>query len=70
MRITIDIDEKKLRSIQKVTGENKMSPAIAMALDEYLLQKQRDAFLSKVEEGKVDYSASNEDVERMAHPEI
>lgn len=70
MRITIDIDEKKLRSIQKVTGEKKMSPAIAMALDEYLLQKQRDAFLSKVEEGKVDYSASNEDVERMAHPEI
>ncbi len=70
MRITIDIDENKLRSIQKWTGEKKMSPAIAIALDEYLLQKQREAFLAKVEEGEVDYSASNDEVERLAHPEI
>jgi hypothetical protein len=66
MRITIEIEEKKLRSILKYTGQRKKSPAVATALDEYLDQKKRQAFVAKVMEGGTDYRASNDEVETLA----
>lgn len=69
MRITVDIDEKKLSTILKWTGQKKKSPALAMALDEFLEHKQRQAFLSKVLAGKTDYETSNEEIEALAHQE-
>ena len=69
MRITVDIDETKMGSILKLTRQKKKSPALAMALDEFLEFKRRQAFLSKVAAGKTDYQSSNEEIETLAHQE-
>ncbi len=65
MRITIDIEEKKLESILKLTGQAKKSPAVAQALDEFLQARAREAFLAKVMAGKTDYAMSNDEVEAL-----
>ena len=41
MRLTIDIDEKVLRGIQKATGNRKRSPAVREALERYLRERER-----------------------------
>lgn len=69
MRITVEIDENKMGSILKLTQQKKKSPALAMALDEYLEYKNRQAFLEKVMSGKTDYEMSNEEIEALAHQE-
>ncbi len=66
MRVTVEIDEKKMDSIRKLTRQEKKSPALAMALDRYLEQERCQAFLRKVMEGKTDYHASNDEVEALA----
>jgi hypothetical protein len=69
MRITVEIEDNKLNEILKWTHQTKKSPAVAAALDEFLEQKQRQAFLEKVLAGKTDYSASNEKIESLARLE-
>jgi hypothetical protein len=69
MRITVDIDESKMGTILKLTRQKKKSPALAMALDEFLEYKSRQAFLTKVMEGKTNYGTSNEEIEASAHEE-
>lgn len=66
MRITIEIDEKKLNEIIRSTGQKKKSPALAQALDEYLENRRRKEFLARVMEGKTDYAASNEEIEDLS----
>jgi hypothetical protein len=63
MRITVDIEQKKLRSILRLTRQTKKSPAVAQALDEFIEQRQRQEFLAKVMAGETDYRASNEELE-------
>jgi len=63
MRITVDIEQQKLRSILKLTRQTKKSPAVAQALDEFIEQRQRQEFLAKVMAGETDYRASNEELE-------
>lgn len=67
MRITVDIDEKKLRSILKLTKQRKKSPALAQALDEFIQHHERQAFLAKALAGNTDYASSNEEIEAWAH---
>lgn len=63
MRITVDIDESQLRTIQQATGQRKKSPAIRQALDEFVAERKRKQFLLKVMEGSVDYGLTNEELE-------
>ncbi len=65
MRITIDIEEKKLRSILKLTRQTKKSPAVARALDEFLENRERQTFLAKVMAGNTDYRMSNDEIEAL-----
>jgi hypothetical protein len=65
MRITIDIEEKKLHSILKFTGQAKKSPAVSQALDEFLQARAREAFLIKVMAGETDYGMSNDELEAL-----
>lgn len=69
MRITLDIDDKKMDLILKLTRQRKKSPALAAALDEFLEYKRRQAFLARVMAGETDYRASNEEVEALAQLE-
>ena len=63
MRITVDIDESQLRTIQQATGQRKKSPAIRQALDEFVAERKRKQFLLKVMEGRVDYGLTNDELE-------
>lgn len=65
MRITVDIEEKKLRTILQLTGQGKKSPAVAQALDEFIEDRRRKAFLAKVMAGKTDYRMSNDRIEAL-----
>ena len=67
MRITIEIDEKTLESVQHLTKQSKKSPAVANALDEYIRLKTAREFLTKVMEGKTDYSMSNDEIETLTN---
>ena len=69
MRITVDIDDAKLDEVLAVTGQHKKSPAVAVALDEFLKHRRRQAFLARVKAGKTDYQASNDEVESLSRIE-
>jgi len=66
MRITVDIDDETMRSIQHVTGVAKKSPAVSQALHDYLREIRKRRLLRQVMEGKTDYSATNETLEASA----
>jgi hypothetical protein len=65
MRITVEIEDSKIEAIQRWTKERKKSPAIAQALDEFIEQRQRQEFLTKVMDGKTDYLLSNDELESL-----
>lgn len=65
MRITVEIEDSKIRAIQQWTQQRKKSPALAQALDAYLEQRQREEFLAKVMAGATDYRTSNDELESL-----
>ena len=65
MRITVDIESKKLQSILKLTKQTKKSPALALALDEFIQNRERQEFLDKVMAGKTEYAMSNDEIEAL-----
>jgi Arc/MetJ family transcription regulator len=42
MRTTLEIDEKLIEDVTKVTGEKSLSKAVSKALDEYIRRKKID----------------------------
>lgn len=66
MRITVDLEAPQLRAIQQITGIEKKAPAIRQALLEFIAERRRKRFLTKVMEGRVDYAATNEELEARA----
>lgn len=66
MRITIEIEENKLDEVKSATGQRKKSPAVALALDEFLENRRRQAFLDRVLAGETDYQATNEEIETLS----
>lgn len=63
MRITVELDEKDLASVQRATGIRKHSPAVRRAISEYVKALEKKRFLQRVMEGKSDYALSNEELE-------
>jgi Arc/MetJ family transcription regulator len=66
MRITVEIDESTIQSIQHLTGLKKKSPAISKALHDYLRDARKRRLIQGVMEGKSDYSTTNEELEASA----
>jgi len=66
MRLTIDIDAKVLRGIQKATGKRKCSPAVREALERYLREREKRELLRKVLRGETDFGMTNEELEKLA----
>ena len=66
MRLTIDIDEKVLRGIQKATGHRKRSPAVREALVRYLREREKRDLLRKVLRGETDFGMTNDELEKLA----
>ena len=55
MRITVDIDDKSLKELQRFTGLRKKSPAVSAAVAEYLRVRKVEQVIKMVREGKVDF---------------
>ncbi len=64
MRMTVDLDEKTLEELLKVTGHTKNSPAVAFAVRDFLNRKKARDFGRMLREGEFDYPATNEQVEQ------
>ncbi len=65
MRITVDIDDKSMRELQRCTGLRKKSPAVGVAVADYLRRRKVEQVIKMVREGKVDYQTTNEEIEKM-----
>lgn len=63
MRITVDIDDATLNDLARITGESKKSPAVAMAVTEFVNRKKAKEFGMLLREGAFDYPATNEEIE-------
>lgn len=63
MRVTVQIDESRLKKIQALTKQNKVSPAISAALDDYIKKEEKRAFIKSVLDGEIDYDLTNEEIE-------
>ena len=66
MRITVDLDDKDIAVVRRLTGIRKKSPAVALAVQEFIRQKERELFLKKVLAGETDYALSNDELEAAA----
>ncbi|MBT5705812.1 hypothetical protein N8766_01110 [bacterium] len=64
MRVTLEIDAKKVDAIINATKQQKISTALAQALDEFLEHRRRQDFLTQVRNGKTDYQSSNDRIEK------
>ena len=63
MRITIDIDESLLKDVVALTGENKKSPAVAKAVENYVKRAKAREFGRMLRENYFDYPVTNEEIE-------
>ena len=61
--MTVELDEKTLDELTKVTGITKNSPAVAFAVRDFLNRKKAKDFGRMLREGKFDYPATNEETE-------
>ncbi len=65
MRMTVDIDEKTLEELLKVTGLKKNSPAVAFAVRDFINRRKAKDFGRMLREGKFDYPATNDEIENQ-----
>ena len=67
MRITVEIEEDRIRQVMAATGESKKSPAIAKAVEEYLSMKGRQRFAGLILEKRIPYEVTNDEIEQAEH---
>jgi Arc/MetJ family transcription regulator len=63
MRMTVDIDERTVAELTKITGIKKNSPAVAFAVRDFVNRKRAKDFGRMLREGKFDYPATNDEIE-------
>lgn len=61
--MTVDIDEKTVTELTKITGIKKNSPAVAFAVRDFINRKKAKDFGRMLREGKFDYPATNDEIE-------
>jgi Arc/MetJ family transcription regulator len=64
MRMTVELDEKTLNELLKVTGHKKNSPAVAFVVRDFLNRKKARDFGRMLREGRFDYPATNDELEK------
>ena len=65
MRITVDIDDEILEDLSRITGESKKSPAVVLAVGEYIKREKAREFGKLLREGSFDYPATNDEIEKL-----
>lgn len=64
MRITVDIEDESLDELSRITGQDKKSPAVAFAVNEYIKREKAKEFGKLLREGSFDYPSTNDEIER------
>ena len=64
--LTVNIDDKSLKEVQRSTGLDKKSPAIEKAVDLYLREFRKKKLIQKIMEGQIDYPATNDELEQKS----
>ena len=64
MRITVDKEDESLDELSRITGQDKKSPAVAFAVNEYIKREKAKEFGRLLREGSFDYPATNDEIER------
>ncbi len=65
MRITVSFDDKDIKEVMKLTGEDSKSAAVNAAVEQYLRHKKIEHIQQMVREGKVNYTTTNDEIEAM-----
>ena len=65
MRITIEIDERTMGDVLKITGETKKSPAVSRAVKEFVNRTRAKEFGRLLREGHFDFPYTNDEIEKM-----
>jgi len=63
--MTVELDEKTLDELLKVTGHKKNSPAVAFAVRDFINRKKAKDFGRMLREGTFDYPATNDATEAL-----
>ena len=61
----MELDDKTLEELLKVTGHKKNSPAVAFAVRDFINRKKAKDFGRMLREGTFDYPATNTESERQ-----
>ncbi len=65
MRITVDIKDELLEELGRITGNDKKSPSVAFAVNEYVKREKAKEFGKLLREGAFDYPATNDEIEKL-----
>ena len=60
----MDLDGNILKELLKITGHKKNSPAVAFAVRDFVNRRKARDFGRMLREGRFDYPATNDEVER------
>jgi hypothetical protein len=63
MRISVEMDENLLRDVMRLTGESKMSSAVARATEFFVNRKKAVDIVRSLREEPMDYGLTNEQIE-------
>lgn len=69
MRISVELEEKMIKDIMLLTGERKMSAAIAKAAEMFTKRLKAVALIRSLREDPLDYGQTNEELEEASDPE-
>ena len=65
MRITIDIEEATLNQVLQMTGENKKSPAVSKAVEEFVRRRMAKDLGNLLMENAFDYPSTPEEIQAL-----
>ncbi len=63
MRVSVEIEEDLVKDIMELTGETKMSAAIAKATELFANRKKAVSIIRSLREHPLDYAHTNEEIE-------
>lgn len=64
MRISVSLEPSELKKLKSVTGIDKMSPAVELAVREFIRSSNRKEFADKIRRGFFDFPCSNDELEK------
>ncbi len=68
MRISVEMDDKVVEQIMEMTGERKMSAAIAKAAEMFTKRQKAVAMIRALREDPLNYGQTNDELEEIADP--